>query len=58
MIMGNFQGKPKSLAPHRPSRGPRRPYHEGKDVGGVGSLVSFWTWPVLSGCLCVGVCAR
>ncbi len=31
-------------------RGPR-PYYEGtvgKDVGGVGSRVSFWTWPALA----------
>ena len=50
VLMNNFPG---NYYPWLP-RGPR-PYHEGKDVGGVasGSRVSFWTWPAL-----VAACAR
>ncbi len=49
-LMNNFRGNqyPQAWLP----RGPR-PYHEGKDVGGAGSLVSFWTWPALA-----AACAR
>ena len=47
--MNNFLGDQYPWLP----RGPR-PYHEGKDVGGAGSLVSFWTWPALvAACTCV-----
>jgi hypothetical protein len=42
--------EPRPLEPS--PKGPR-PYHEGKDAGGVGSRVGFWTWPALE-----AACAR